>query len=81
MADYKQLFESVDKHRDLIFAAEEYIWNHPETGYREWKTSAYLEKGFEKFLPTDEIIHSKPFKKILFACLKKAFNENHSNPA
>ncbi len=48
MADYKQLFESVDKHRDLIFAAEEYIWNHPETGYREWKTSAYLEKGFEK---------------------------------
>jgi amidohydrolase len=46
--NYKELFEKVDKHRSLIFAAEKYIWEHPETGYREWETNAYLEKEFEK---------------------------------
>ncbi|HOJ10498.1 MAG TPA: amidohydrolase [Clostridiales bacterium] len=48
MSDYKELLESVDMYRDLIFAAEQYIWEHPETGYREWKTSAYLEAEFER---------------------------------
>lgn len=48
MSEYKQLFEGVEKYRELIFAAEKYIWENPETGYREWKTSTYLEKEFEK---------------------------------
>jgi len=48
MSEYKHLFQSVEKHRELIFAAEKQIWENPETGYREWKTSAYLEKEFEK---------------------------------
>jgi amidohydrolase len=48
MADYIRLLESVDKHRELILTAERYIWKHPETGYREWKTGAYMEAEFEK---------------------------------
>ena len=39
---------AVEKHRDLIFAAERRIWSHPETGYKEFKTSAYMAEQFEK---------------------------------
>ena len=38
---------AVDAHRDLILDALSYIGDHPETGYREVKTSAYLEERFE----------------------------------
>ncbi len=38
--------EYVEKHRQLIFDAMDYIWKHPETGFKEWKTHAYLEKAF-----------------------------------
>lgn len=38
---------NVDKHRQKILDALDYIWKNPETGYREVKTSAYLEKEFE----------------------------------
>ncbi len=44
-----QLYETlVDKHREEILAAEDYIWRHPETGFREWKTTAYMQDVFEK---------------------------------
>ena len=43
-----KLFNAVDKYRKLIFDAERYIWNNPETGYKEFKTSKYLEDSFEK---------------------------------
>lgn len=36
----------VEKYRQLILDAVDYIWKNPETGYREWKTHAYLEKAF-----------------------------------
>ena len=36
----------VEKHRDLMFDAMDYIWNNPETGFKEWKAHAYLEKAF-----------------------------------
>lgn len=39
---------AVDKHRQKILDALDYIWKNPETGYREVKTSAYLEKEYEK---------------------------------
>ena len=39
---------AVDKHRELILSAERYIWKNPETGYREVKTSKYMEEIFEK---------------------------------
>lgn len=38
----------VAQHRTEILAAERHIWQHPETGFKEWQTSAYLEGIFEK---------------------------------
>lgn len=42
------IIKNVDKYRDLIADAERYIWAHPETGYREVETTAYLKKTFEE---------------------------------
>ena len=39
---------AVDKYRDLILEAERHIWANPETGYKEYKTSAYMAEQFEK---------------------------------
>ena len=44
----EQIIRNVEKHRQRIFDAHAYIWAHPETGYREWKTSAYLENAFQE---------------------------------
>ena len=44
----KKITKNVDKYRSLILDAERYIWNNPETGYKEFKTSAYLEENFKK---------------------------------
>lgn len=43
----KQINAAVEKHKQLILDTERYIWNHPETGYKEFKTSAYMAKAFE----------------------------------
>ncbi|RHO58134.1 amidohydrolase [Ruminococcaceae bacterium AM07-15] len=43
-----QLKEIVASQRDVMFSAADYIWKHPETGYREWKTHAYLAEEFKK---------------------------------
>ena len=43
----KQLMEMVTKYESLIYDTADYIWKTPETGYREWKTSAYMEEHFE----------------------------------
>jgi len=40
--------KNVDAVRDLILEAERWIWKHPETGYREWKTNAYMTEKFEQ---------------------------------
>lgn len=39
---------AVEKYRDKILEAERYVWNNPETGYKEYKTSAYMEKTFRE---------------------------------
>jgi len=44
----QNLLNAVDKYRDLILEAERYIWKHPETGYREEKTSQYMKDVFTK---------------------------------
>ena len=44
----KKFNSAVEKHRALILNAQNYIWNHPETGYKEVLTSKYLEDAFEK---------------------------------
>lgn len=42
------IIQAVDKNKELILSALDYIWKNPETGYRETKTSEYLAKEFEK---------------------------------
>ena len=39
--------DAVEKHSKLIYDAQNYIWANPETGYREIKTSRYMEEKFE----------------------------------
>ena len=41
------LTELADKYRSMILEAEQYIFHHPEIGFQEWETSAYLEAKFE----------------------------------
>jgi amidohydrolase len=36
----------IGQHRGRILAAEAFIWQNPETGYREAKTSAYMAERF-----------------------------------
>lgn len=38
--------ESVEKYRGLILSAERYIWENPETGFKEWKTNSYLKDKY-----------------------------------
>ncbi len=42
-----KLISAAEKNKALILEALDYIWKNPETGYREVKTSAYLEEKFE----------------------------------
>lgn len=44
----EKLYAAVDKNRELILDAERYLWKNPETGYKEFKTNAYMTEQFEK---------------------------------
>ena len=44
----KDIIAAVEKHQARILEAERYIWKHPETGYKEFETSAYMAKAFEE---------------------------------
>ena len=44
----QNIINAVDKHRRLILDAERWIWAHPETGYKEFETSKYMEDAFER---------------------------------
>ena len=37
----------VEKFRELMLEAENHIWNNPETGFKEFQTSKYMEEKFE----------------------------------
>ena len=41
-------YDIVEKHKDLILQAEKYLWENPETGFKEYKTAAYLEEQMIK---------------------------------
>lgn len=43
----QKLIAAVDKHKDMIYDAGEFMWNNPETGFREWKATKYLEERYE----------------------------------
>ena len=39
---YQKYLDFVNKHKQEIYEAEDFIWKHPETGYNEWET--FLQK-------------------------------------
>jgi len=43
----KKITAAVEKYRALILDAERYVWQNPETGYKEVKTSKYMAEKFE----------------------------------
>ena len=43
----QKMNQAVEQYKDSILAAERHIWNNPESGYREWKTHAYMKEQFE----------------------------------
>ena len=42
----QKFIDAVDRNGALAKNALEYIWKNPETGYKEWKTHAYLAREF-----------------------------------
>ena len=42
------ILQSVEAYQDIILAVERHIWRNPESGYREWKTHAYLKAKYEE---------------------------------
>lgn len=44
----ENLLQAVERNRNIILDTERYIWERPETGYKEYKTSAYLAKIFQE---------------------------------
>ena len=48
MGDYTRLNKLAEEEFDRMSAALDFIWAHPETGYKEWKTQEYLASEFEK---------------------------------
>lgn len=43
----ERITAAVEKHRQLILDTERFVWKHPETGFKEWRTSKYMEDVFE----------------------------------
>lgn len=43
-----RLFQVVENHKSRILSAERHMWKNPETGFREWKTHAYMKNQFEE---------------------------------
>ncbi len=48
MENYTKSFQALDALRPLMNEAGDWLWKHPETGYREVKSSAYLAEQYEK---------------------------------
>ena len=44
----QKIFDAVEKNKSLILEAERYIWQNPETGYKEFKTTAYLAEKYKE---------------------------------
>ena len=44
MEQANKLLEMVAKQEQLMNETADYIWKHPETGYREWKTGLFHEE-------------------------------------
>ena len=42
------LWDAIEVEKDRILAAERHMWNNPESGFKEWKTHAFLKQQFEE---------------------------------
>jgi len=42
------ILQAIEDKKAILEQTSDYIWEHAETGYREWKSSAYMENVFEK---------------------------------
>lgn len=85
----QNLIKLVEKYQTLILDVEKFIWEHPESGYREWQTSKYLADiftrlGYELVKPQDipgfytDIETGNPGPKVLIMCEMDALIcENH----
>ena len=76
----ENLKQVVEKNKELIVNAYDYIWKHPETGYREAKTSKYLEDafgelGYELVKAEDmsQPLTNEPVLELIFAIALPAF--------
>lgn len=45
--DFEKYRLAVEAHRQLILDTERHIWRNPESGFREWKTHAFLKAQYE----------------------------------
>lgn len=45
---FEKYSEMVEKYKDLLLDTERYLYANPELGFKEFKTSKYLEDEFEK---------------------------------
>ncbi len=43
----KEINKAIEKHTQLILDTERFIWEHPETGYKEFETSSYMADVFK----------------------------------
>ncbi len=43
----EQIVRNVDVVKEMILAAERWIWKHPQTGYTEWEAHGYLAEKYE----------------------------------
>lgn len=86
---YSGIYSIVEKYRNLILEAEEYIWKHPETGFNEWNTQNYLIGKYESLgytvnkvgnIPgfTVDIDTGRPGPRLLiFGEMDSLINTNH----
>ena len=44
----KAINQAIEKYEQMILDAERHIWKTPETGYKEFKTNAYLAEKFRE---------------------------------
>ena len=44
----EKLLQAIEKNKKIMVDAADYIWKNAETGYKEYKTTAYLKEQFEK---------------------------------
>lgn len=43
----KEIIKNVDRNRDAIIDALDWLWQHPQTGFSEWDANDYLRSKFE----------------------------------